>query len=126
MPITTASYLLLQDAPVTISGVGSEHLETLNLPPEHISSSGDVLQFLVYTQNANNLVLEVAVNPGGPAGWQTEHTYGPSDENLARPFHEIIYSLVDGTNRVRFRITGGSGSARLTGIILWYRVSLPI
>ena len=132
MAITIASYVPLLDADFTISGTGDERTFPLNVPLEHISGTGgwDVLQFRVTTRNSDNLRFVAEVNPHRPDGVPTEFiqefTYGPSDTNLTRGFHELLRSVVDSGNDLRFRISGGSGAVTISDIILWYRVSLQL
>jgi hypothetical protein len=48
-------------------------------------------------------------------------TYGPSDENFSRAFHEIIGAFVmqHGNNILRVRLLGGQGVLSMSDIVVW-------
>jgi hypothetical protein len=112
--------VLIKDEPVTISKPGDPDTQPMSFSIPALAGGRQVLQFMVHTENANNLVAVAVVND--KEAWQ----YGPTDTGLTRPFHDTISNLrkspPDPPNTIQFRIKSGTGTFRVSSLIVWYRV----
>ena len=113
-------YSIFRDSSVTIQRGGGGDLDKefhINLPESLVRSNRSILAYVVDPEsNVNNLRVEVAVN-GTPV---RSSRFG---QDLLMTLHEVVGAdvLNVGRNTVKFTATSGSGSIRISDVVLWWQ-----
>lgn len=115
-----ADYSIFRDSPVTVQKGGGGDLDKefrIDLPESLVRSNRSILAYVVDPEsNVNNLRIEVAVN-GEPV---RSSRFG---QDLLMTLHEVVGAnvLKVGTNTVTFTATSGTGSVRISDVVLWWQ-----
>jgi hypothetical protein len=121
-----ALYEVITDNVITLSrdaGGDKDFETTFDLPSTLQVSARSVLMIAVRTfQNSQNVNLDVWINGEGPL-LDSYSTFPTSDQFT---FQEVVPAnlLKKGQNRIRMELVGGSGSARISDVVLLYGVNL--
>lgn len=121
-----ALYEVITDNALTLSrdaGGDKDFETTFDLPSTLQTSARSVLMISVRTfQSSQNLNLDVWINGEGPL-LDSYSTFPVSDQFI---FQEVVPAnlLKKGQNRIRLELISGSGSARISDVVLLYGVNL--
>ncbi len=116
---TVADYVVITDAELDLKlGADSDEDFDFEIPPTAAVAQRAILALMVNSAgSANDLKSEVSIN-----GIKV-FTYGPTDANLTRPFHEIVSGNVlrIGANNIKIRVVSGKGTFRVSDILIWFQ-----
>jgi hypothetical protein len=122
MAATVADYIVVSKTGVDLQ-VGSDLDKDFNFSVPGSAAVGEraVLMLMVNTTNTDNLKADVRING------HNVFTYGPSDTNLARPFHAVLDGgvLKTGSNKMEVVISGSSGRFRATDLVQLFQNNVP-
>lgn len=120
-----ADYSIFRDSPVTVQKGGGGDLDKefyIDLPESLVRSNRSILAYVVDPEaNVNNLRVEVAVN-GEPV---RSSRFG---QDLLMTLHEVVGAnvLKVGRNSVTFTATSGTGSVRISDVVLWWQRAVEV
>ena len=116
-----ATYTVIRDAIFTLSH--NEHRSfTFDVANNMIPSKGAsqaILSFTYVPHHAHNLDLQVFIN-----GHRREHEHGITENvlyHVSEPFESNLLHP-HGTNKIEFKVAGGSGKLNIQNVVIWYQV----
>lgn len=120
-----ASYHVLRDTPMNLSPFGNDEVDVNFNPPNDIIRNSNALRpVLSYrvdpSNNANGLVFEVFIRQlNGVDKLVSKFTLTGT---VSRTVFEVVNGsdIHTGNQKVIFRINGGTGSASVSDVIMWF------
>jgi hypothetical protein len=121
---TVAGYVVVSDAPSDLKiGDNQVNVKDFDFPiPDNaaVTKQHSILSLMVHSMgSAKALKANVSIN--GVNVW----SYGPTDADLTRPFHEVVKgsenALKIGPNRLKVTLESGQGTFRVSDIVVWFQ-----
>jgi hypothetical protein len=125
---TVANYVVISDRPTDLKiGDNADNSAEFPFPiPADAAiataqqSQHPILSFMVNSMGAAK-ALKANISINGVNVW----SYGPTDADLTRPFHEVVkktdQALKIGSNMLRVKLESGQGTFRVSDIVVWFQ-----
>jgi hypothetical protein len=125
---TVANYVVISDRPTDLKiGDNADNSAEFSFPiPADAAiaaaqkSEHPILSLMVNSMGAAK-ALKANISINGVNVWN----YGPTDADLARPFHEVVkktdQALKIGSNMLRVKLESGQGTFRVSDIVVWFQ-----
>jgi hypothetical protein len=125
---TVANYVVISDRPTDLKiGDNADNSAEFSFPiPADAAIAGaqqsqhPILSFMVNSMGAAK-ALKANISINDVNVW----SYGPTDADLTRPFHEVVKktdkALKIGSNMLRVKLESGQGTFRVSDIVVWFQ-----
>jgi hypothetical protein len=127
---TVAGYVVVSDASSELK-IGDNQVNVKDFDftiPDNaaVTKQPSILSLMVHSMGAAKaLKANVSIRPPGEQKFIQVWSYGPTDADLTRPFHEVVKTnqnaLKIGTNRLKVTLESGQGTFRVSDIVVWFQ-----